>query len=235
MKILFENKALDATFSCLNQNVGYSVDNITHQFLKKRFQSTSNTDTITGILTTTESISCFFYGLTNAIEIVLKLYSAADILLHTEIITDINYIDSIYFTSVEAKYFTIELTTTDTYVYLGGIGIGNCYTMPDIKSPWDELFEDNSIVSNSIDGQVLQNYFEPLKEFKFNIPNNLKETKDEIKEYFVTAGRGGKIWIDLFEDNHDFFMPMYAIILNSFNPKKNGIRYSFDLQIREAR
>jgi hypothetical protein len=236
MKILFDNIVLDSVLSSINASLNYSASNLQDQILYKRYQSSIDIDTITIAFSEDLDVSVFYYGLTNATSLVLRLYDSSDVLLHTETISSPNLVtDAVYFTSVFAASAEIDIVGSATGVYLGGVALGVSEEFPDPDGEWPEDFEDNSFVTTSPEGQSLQNYVEPLRIHNFRFTDLTRDRMNDIMDLYRLTGIGLPIWFDPFEDNHDFMMPLYAAFTRPIRSTKNGRRYNFSIAIKEAR
>lgn len=235
MRVVFDNIVLDSTLSSLNASLNYPVENLQDSILKKRYQSTLATDTITIDFSETLSVSSFFYAYTNATSLVLRLYVGSDSLVLTLNITDPeNYIDAHHFTAVSADYAEIDIVGPAD-VYLGGIALDDSVEFPDPINAWQENYQDNSSVSENDDGNTLQDYIKPLKVNSWIFRNVTRYNTNFYKDLYELTGIGKIIWVDPFEDNHDFLEPLYCKMTAPLQPKKNGRRYNFELSIKEAR
>lgn len=240
MKVLFDNVLEDATISNVNVSLNYPVANLADAILRKRYQASLDTDIITITFNGSKNINCFFYAYTALEYLQLNLYSNSDGLLLTVTVDDPEAdIDAYHFDSVTADYATLyvegEGATTGVGAYLGGVGIGQAVELPNPRSPWDELYNDNSIVTSSRSGQSLRDYVEPLRLYSFTFVEINRDDMNDWADEFKTLGIGKPIYIDLFEDDHTFIKPIYAILTNPISMKKTGRLYEFTASIKEAR
>jgi hypothetical protein len=236
MRILFDNEALNAAITSYYESANYPASNIIHPFLVKRYQATADSDTITLTFDTEFSASSIFYGFTNATSIIVKFYDVLDNLLHTETIADPQQRDSAFFTQVDnISYLEIDVITDMIAIYLGEFGCGLEIQMPDPLGDWPETPVDNSEVSDSVGGQTLQNYVEPLDSYTFNFRDLERDVAIAIRDACKEVGIGGKLWVDAFEEDHEFMQPMYATLRAQPTIQKNGRRYDLSLSVQEAR
>lgn len=230
MKILFNNVFEDATFTATNESLNYPVANLIHPFLHKRFQSSSTSSVITASFSADQSISCFFYGyfVATALSVVFK--DSGGSTLKTLTISDPEDIGVEYFTALTTVR-SVEITLTGTY--LGGIGAGLCYCMPNPLAAYAADNGDNSDFTESPDGQTLQTYIKPLRELDYNFREI--ETKKTIDDNYKLVGVGKPLYIDIYEDNRDKEDPIYGKIMRSLSFRYQPRRYSTSIKIREAR
>jgi hypothetical protein len=265
MNVLFDNKILNATLSASNENANFPIDNLKSDFLRERFQSTDASDTITVTFDNVTSLDCLFWGYTNmtSMTVVLKddlgntidtiYFSGGDVAHYYGYdsgyygYTDYyyGYFDRLagetvydpvswYFPTIEVKSIEIAIEAVDN-VYLGGLATGKVASIKEPLNDWDEDFEDLSIITESEAGQVQQLYNRPLRVYNWTIVNNTREEMNEILDLYKEYGIGHHIWVDPFEDNHEFMTPLYAVLTNSIAASKDGYLYSFNFDIKEAR
>lgn len=237
MKILFDNLLDDATITSVNASPNYAVENLQDQFVEVRYQSALSSDTITITLNEISSINCIFYNYTNADTMEFKLYNSSDVLLYTKTISSVSDdISGYYFTTVEnVSYITLYITET-TAPYLGSLGFGQAKEMKNLANQdWSEPITDNTVITTSPEGSVLQNYVQPLDGYTFTFRDYTREEINEIKTLIKSIGIGKGVFIDITEDNHSFINTLFAYLIATISPVRNGRRYDFTLQIREAR
>ena len=233
MRILFNNVFEDASFSATNESLNYPVPNLAHPFLRKRFQSSSTTSLITALFTEDQSMSCFFYGYHTLTTIVVVFKNSGGGTLLTLNITSPEDIGVEWFSTLTTVR-SVDITITGASgVFLGGVGSGLCYQMPDPLANYDPGNADNSDFIESPHGQTLQTYIEPLRELEFGFRE--LELKGEIDSRYKSVGVGKPLFFDLYEDNRDKEPPIYGKIVRSLNFPYSPRRYNFKLQIREAR
>jgi hypothetical protein len=156
VKVLFDNIALAATLAAGSASPNYPVENIVDHILKKRFQSTLTSDTITLTWATDQTIDCCFAEHTNAKSFIITLYDSADVVLYRQRFSP--DAKGIHFAAVsgvrKATLSLYNIVAGETYVYLGALGLGQAYTMPDPVADWNPTPQDNSSRRESPDGQV---------------------------------------------------------------------------------
>lgn len=236
MKILLDNKVIDSTITSNLQNENYPAQNLANQFLRKRYQAVGITDLITITFDLSISTTSFYYSYNNLSSMVVRFYDFYDLLLHTENITEVFEEDAIYFTQVDdVSYMTIEVTTSFSDAYLGGVAVGIPTDFGNVFAAWEDDPLDNSVVTDSDSGQSLQNYEEPLSSYNFEFRDKTNAEKLTEQNLIKAKGKGGKIWADPFEDNHVYMVPFYGTIRSMIVPVKNGRRFDYTLRLREAR
>ena len=237
MKILWQGLMENATLSSLNASLNYPVNNLQNPFLHEKTQSSIDVDTITALFEQESSISDFFWGYTNATQLVLRLYNYEDELLHTEIINNpAQDWGAVEFDTVDDVYYAeVDVVGDSIGTYIGGMDWGIGYIMPDPLSEWDETPVDNTDYSESPSGQSLQNYIRPLRREPRAFMDVTHEIKEEIMALYYETGKGKCLWFDFTELAHDYKKPLYGKIIEEINPVKNGRRWDFTINIMEAR
>jgi hypothetical protein len=260
MKILFDNAASRATISSINELANYPASNLISPFAEERWQEDFSEDpaaVITVTFDSPEDIDSLFFTYTNATGIyaVTNTGAIAHGYMHDveatddgeEIVTDDGYdigiieaiklSDGIYWDSVQEDVtsVTIYVFGTENPLYLGEIGLGLSYAMPNPLANLGEGFEDNSSSSGSVYGQSLQTFIEPLREESYNFTGIKRDIVKEIWTRYLSIGLGGKVWLDVTEKNHDFKAPMYCQITAVPATSKDGVYYSFEMSFTEAR
>lgn len=238
MKVLFDNKLLDATATADNASENYPVTNLQHEFLKKRYQSIALTyDTVKFTFDTATDIDCIFFAYSNAGQIDVRLYDASDVLLADDTWTgvdDITARSKFYSTTYSVKYIEIDVYG-GVGGYLGGVAAGECVNLGYITSPWAEPYQDNSFTDGSPAGQQLQNKIRPLRNYTWVVRDLTRTEANTQRALYEEYGIGALVWVDVTYDNHDFIAPFYAIISDTIRTTKNGIRYDIEWSFREAR
>jgi len=235
VKVIFDNIVLDSTLSSLNASLNYPVENLQDSILKKRYQSVVTSDTITIDFSETLTVSSFWYVYTNATYLQLRLYVGSDSLVFTLTINNPeSYIDAHYFSAVDADYAELDIIGPEN-VYLGVIALDDPVEFPDPENVWTEGYQDNSSVNENDDGNTLQDYIKPLKINNWKFRDVTRYDSNYYKDLYELTGIGKIIWVDAFEDNHDFLKPLYCKMTAPLQPTKNGRRYNFELNIKEAR
>ena len=233
MKILFINDLLTATLSAANTNASYPVTNLAHVFLKKIYKSSSNVDVVSASWASDRVVNSCFIGFTNAGTAVLKLYNAAGALLSTKSINPTE--GAAHFAAVSGvRIATLELTRTIGAIYLGGVGIGNAYTMPDPLADWKDGTLDSSTKTRSPSGQVLINKVQAMRQMDLNFNVADYAEFSEIKALVDAIDR--PVYADVFESAHSKYLALYCDVDGGFgSPGKSDNEFTFSLSLVEAR
>jgi len=260
MRILFDNAAKRATITSDNELTNYPASNLVSQFLEERWQenfSDPPVAVITVAFDEPEDIDSLFFSYTNATSITAVTNTGAVAIGSTDTIeattsgAAIDTDDDAFISVLKAKKITgaiywddIQEGVTDVTItlyadanpiYLGGIGLGLSYKMPDPAGAIPESFEDNSPSSGSVYGQSLQTLIDPLRTESYSFSGIKRDVVKEIWSQYLTVGLGGKVWLDVTEKNHDFKSPMYCKIEAVPATTKDGKYYNFSMSFTEAR
>jgi hypothetical protein len=249
MKILFDNLAELATISAPGESGNYPASNLANIFLRKRYQALTGSDTITFTFTSDQVIDSFFYGYNNkrlgdaaVYAMTTTFRDSLGASLGVQTIAACANFGAIYFTTISAVR-TVEVAISWAgagAAYLGGIGFGQAYTMPEtnLLADWGDAVEDNSTVDTTEAGAVIRDYAEPLTLRPVNFAYVERDDYLVIKNYLATTGKGKPLWVDPFDEDHTFMLPLYAQIVDGMqNATKDPERqyWSFSLVLKEAR
>lgn len=235
MRILFSNVFENASFLATNESFNYPVTNLAHPFLRKRFQSTSTSSVVTASFTSDQVMSCLFYGFHNFTSMTVVFKNSGGSTLLTLNITSPDDIGVEYFTALTTVRSVVFTITGTNGFYLGGVGGGACYSMPDPLAAYSPGDNDNSDFVETPDGQTLQNYITPLLEYEFGFRDQTGDIYKEVKERYRSVGVGKPLFIDLYEDNRAKDTPLYGKLMAAPGFAYQPRRYSFTLKMREAR
>ena len=244
MKILFSNLADTATLSAGGTlSVNYPLANLTHVFLVKKFQqiisALSDAEALTLTWTADQTIDFVALGYTNGTAFTLKLFDSAGVLLSTQAFTSAEL--GATFTAVSgvrsAKLIIDDGTAVfPMTVYLGGIGIG---LATDIWRPaydWTPEYIDNSFGTETIDGQALGQYIEPLRAPKFSFITASKAVLDAVQAGVYAIGKYTPVFVIPFTGALATVKPLYCTIPDGVeSPARAGLLYTFSLTFKEAR
>lgn len=234
MRILFNNLIDDGDISSTDESLNYPATNISHPFLKKRFQSTSTTSTITILFGSDQSINCLFYGEHNLTSLTIRLKDSGGVTLLTINVTGPTDRGREYFEQYDnVRSVELDLVGPDP-VKLGGVGLGVYYQNLNFLSGYPQSGRITGRISKSPSGQTLVNRVKPLRTYSFTFRDREKDGKDEWLEN-IDNYAPGPLWMDLTECDIDFLEVIYASINGYPGAIRNGRRYDNALSIEEAR
>jgi hypothetical protein len=230
MRILPDNLAIVATLTALHTNLNYPESNLKHEWLTKIWKSTENDDTITVTFPEDQIIDCIYLGFTNSPIATVRLYSAAAVLLSTKVI-DTTVAGTVFSAISGVRSIQIDLSFS-VPVFLGGIGTGRTYTMPDPLNGVVKDFDDNTKIVRSDGGQVLMNKKAWLRSVPLSFVVLDLDQYNEI--YAILADVDRPIWIDIYEERKNLINPIYGVMTMS-KPSQSWKVWKFDAQVLEAR
>jgi hypothetical protein len=236
MKLLFNGLIENSTLSSQYPSNSYPLSNLQDSFLTRRYQSSRDSDVIMIAFESESDVDCFFWGYTNAIQIIFGLYDYENTLLYQQVI-DNPYagVDSIYFDTVEdASYALVTLSYDSLGVYIGRCDCGIASVYPDPLEDYELDFSDATISNKSPNGQTSFDRAEPLEILLFEFKGIDPDVMDGIISDYIYYGIGRPLFIDPFDLNHDFMMPKYGTMQRPLGYKKNGINREFTLEIEES-
>ena len=231
MRILFDNKLNNATLSSLHPNSLYPVTRLKDSFLKRIYKSTETSDTITIMFASEITVDCVYIGFTNATSASLTLKDSSNNTLYSGAINVLRGGGVI--TQVQGvKSAIVSLSGTDN-IYLGTIGIGDSYTMPDPLNDIVKSFVDNSETYQSNDGQYSKNKIAWLLFVKASFA-----TVDDIDLYneifLLFSSIDRPVWLDCFENVTGALNPLYCSMEFKTDSKNDRV-FKFSFEATEAR
>ena len=247
MIVLFNDIVPDNVVSADNTNPNYPIGNIKDPFLRKRWQSTETSDTVTIELSTATDINLIAIGYTNAETITLVFYGFDTLGYDSDTIGYDG--DSIALNSADAgspidigscswvgsstiSKAEITFDAVSSVVYVGKISMGLGTVLPSPESTWEESFDDMSIISVSQSGQVLQERVDPLRRWSFNFPTLNRDRTRSLQEDYIATGAGKPIFV---YPGTDDLPLLYCRLEQPITTNKNLRRYNSNLVLVEAR
>lgn len=231
MRVLFNNLIYDATLTSTYADGSYPVTNLIASAVKKIYKSTEVADQITITFDETQTIDSCFVGYTNATSITLLLYNSSDALLYTQAI-DTDKLGKVFTPIDNVSYAVVNFVSTET-LYIGTVGLGKSYTMPD---------PDNGIVTKPIDystrefstgGQLYINRVPIRKTFDTTISNILVDDYNEI--FALWANLEHPVWVDVYEETSGIINPIFADVVMGEDPTQSWKRYALTLTFTEVK
>lgn len=236
MKVLFSNRLKESAITGLYQNDNYPVENLYHMFLYKKYKSTTYVDTITITFDDNETIDAIFYGYSNVSAMEVKLYNSVNTLLATKTIDCTYSSGSLFFTAiplVRKAIVAVSCPVTED-LYIGGMAFGQAVTFPDPIASFAKNPLDNSEKEISTAGQVSYIYTKPLVRYSLSFTGLERDDYNaSIFNNFLLVGKGN-IWVDITEDNHIAYQPLYCTSEMVESPERNN-DISFKVNLLEAR
>ena len=232
MRYLFTNEILSAVLSATNGDSNYPVRNLQDRFLEKIFGNGAGSSVITGEWDTDKSADCLFYAFHNLTALSAVYKNSVGGVLATITPSSIADVGVEYFPKL-TTIRSIEVTITGDYI--GGLATGPYYQMPDPEEAFPLPLQDNSYFEQSPSGQVLSNYEKPLEAPEFTFKGVSNDVANEIRSKYTTIGKGTPFYADFFENNRDFYSPLYCFFTEEPGDNKNSRKRDYSVKLLEAR
>ena len=231
MRVLFDNLIYDATLTANNANGSYPVTNLIAAAVKKIYKSTSTSSEITIAFDDAKTIDSFYLAYTNATSITMSLYNSSDSLLYSTTITT-DKLGKVFTPIDNVSYIVVNLGSSET-LYIGTVGVGKSYTMPDPDNGIVTKPIDNSTREFSTGGQLFINRIPVRKTFDTTISNILVDDYNAI--FALWANLKHPAWVDVYEETSGIINPMVSDIVMDAEPTQSWKRYSLTLTFTEVK
>lgn len=241
MRFLYNNKVKTATLSATNGDGSYPIENVTHKFLQKKFQTTTGTVSSEITIELMEAITSDYIaiGYHNATSGTYALYDSSDSLISTNSLaltysTDITY----YTDEVDVKKIVLNITKTGADpLYIGGISTSKSLLFlyqnvnPDLNLP------DRDTTRVTDGGQLIGKQRTPLAVYKSGLRQITEDQKAELEVMKRLIGKVVPIYFDLYSGKHSIAAPLYCTVTSSLDCKKNSYdgTYATPVQVMEAK
>ena len=231
MRILFNNLLYNSTLSADTVNANYPLSNLKSDHLKKIYQATTTSAVITITIGAASQVNSCYIGFTNATSAVLALYNSSDVLLRT-VSLNVSRGGGIFTTTQNVSYAKLTLAGSNT-IYLGTIGIGYAYKMPDPNNDIVLKPIDNSDREYSTDGQLYINRADILHQIDATYSFESIDTYNEIIALWEDLQHPA--WVDPYEENTGSINPMFCDITMDDSPTQTWGWYVWSHNYREVR
>jgi hypothetical protein len=206
------------------------LSNIKDDFLKRIYKSTAATDSITIAFPAVQSVDCCYIGLTNSVTATLYLYNSGGLLVSTKTI-DTETSGGCFARVDFVSYAIITLAGTEN-IYVGNVGIGLTYKMPNPNNNIIKSHVDNSTTYSSDDGQYSINKIAWLKKVELSFFVLGMDLYNEIYALFSLIQT--PVWVDIYEELNNGINPTYSQL--QFEEDAQTMRkYTFKCTMTEAR
>ena len=231
MIVLFDNLIYDATISTDTVDANYPETNLQNDSPSKIYKATQDSAVITIKLDEDSTINCFYLANTNATSASITLYDSDNTLLDTQAV-DVDR-GGASFTSVEdVSYMILSLSGSDI-IYLGNIGTGSNYTMP---NPLNDVIPapiDNTVRNISDSGVGFFNRVPIQISFSTNFENINRTLYNTI--FALWAGLEHPVWVDVYENYDGIMNPMFADMSMDDSPSHKYKRDSMTFNFQEMK
>ena len=231
MRILFDNLIFDATLTADSVDANYPLTNLQNESCKKIYKATATSVVITVTLKAVSTVNCFYFGYTNATAVTLALYNASDVLLKT-VTLNASHGGATFATTYTVSYAKLTLAGADI-IYMGIIGIGNNYKMPD---PYNDVILkpiDNSKRKYSGDGQKYVNYVNILHQMHITYKMKTLDIYTAVMAKWEVLRHSA--WVEPYEENTGIINPMFCEITMDDSPEQSDRLYTWKHNYREVR
>lgn len=237
MRALLVNAIERATVSSLNGSLNYPGEAIYHPFLRKKFKSLFNADTLTIDLEEVSAVNSFFMGFHNVTAGSVTFFDEnLDPIGDVLDLTDALDIFTAYFDEIEVRRIVIDIETTESQVFIGGVGAGVYLQFPEfILAGYDFAVDDGTTITSSSGGQTSRNKGAALRSRAFVWPALTKVQFDALNGPVLAHGIGKSAFWDLFEENREFDPPMWATVAKAREVNQvDENQFNFKLSLQEA-
>ncbi len=239
MRALLANAVERATVTSVNGSLNYPASSIYDEFLRRKFKSLFDTDTLTIDLVETSDVNSFYIGFhniaTGTVTFFDETLTPVGDVLDLAGILDIHVA---YFDTITVRRIVVDMATVDadTKLFVGEIGAGIYTQFPDvILAGYDFAIQDGTTIQSSQGGQTSRNKGSSLRSRDFTWPALTKAQFDAINTPVLSHGIGKTAFWDLFEDNRDFDPPMWAFVAKPREATQtNENQFNVKLSLQEA-
>jgi hypothetical protein len=235
VKILFDKIAKNSVITSEQEDASFPASNLVHQFARVYYKSTSFDDVITIMFDDQREVSSFFFTFSNAVSMTVRLYKWDATLLET-IDVDCSYdAGAEYFDAVNARWATITAeSNVSNDLIIGAVEFGMETDYPLPTANFVPMFESKSTMDESDQGQVSFQYVEPRYKYIMKYQAVPKSDYLTLLELFRRVDRG-HIWIDITEEDHSVYRPLYCVTNIIEGGERNDDLVSFNITFTEAR
>jgi hypothetical protein len=230
MRISYDNLLKTSTLTASYENANYPVENIYHRWQRKTFKATDVSTHISAILDDVTTITSIGIDYHNLVTCRVILYDYAD-----AVIEDIaNIIEGncsfIYGTWVDVARVAF-ICTSITTVEIGTIFIGQSLYFP-IQANQDIPLRSSDVLSVSSDRQTSGRKGSVTRAGTITVPLLTSTQRKSIEEVFYEMGLIEPFFIDLWDDSHSDFEPIYGTFTSEISvthlEEGDTISFSFE-------
>jgi len=233
MKIAYDNLLKTATtLTSANEDSNYPVERLYHAWKKNKYMATVTTDTITAEWTTAQTVSSVLFAYHNLTAMNVKLYDDGDVELKDYDMTITSGHDTVgeYFTAVEDVYKAVFTLTAPVAIYTGVLFIGD--SIQAYKTAGQDLpLSSTDVPTFSSDSQVAGKSGSITRAGNIEIPLLTATERKAIEAAFYECGLITPLFLDLWEDSHASFEPVYCVFDGMFDVQKleegDTVRFGF--------
>ena len=229
MRISYYNLLKTATLTATNENANYPVGNVYHRWQRKTFKATT-TSVITAILDDITAITSVILDYHNLTSCSVAFYDYADALIDTWAM-DVSYNCSAQYGTVADVAKVVLTCESIADIEIGTIFIGDSLYFP-IQASQDLPLKSSDVVSVSSDRQTSGRKGSVTRAGTITIPLLTSAERKSIEEVFYEMGLIEPFFIDLWDNSHADFEPVYGTFTSEISvthlEEGDTISFSFE-------
>ena len=229
MRISYDDLLKTATLTATNENANYPVGNIFHRWQRKTFKATTTT-VITAVLDDITAISSVLLDYHNLTSCSVAFYDYADALIDTWAM-DVSYNCSAQYGTVVDVAKIIYACESIVDIEIGTIFVGDSLYFP-IQANQDIPLKSSDVVTTSSDRQTSGRKGSVTRAGTITIPLLTSAERKSIEEVFYEMGLIEPFFIDLWDNSHTDFEPVYGTFTSEISvmhlEEGDTISFSFE-------
>ena len=223
MQVLYNNIIKNnSSITSTNPSSSTDVYNLIDNFLMKKYDSSTSTDTVTITLDDVYACDSFALSYHNLTSAVIKFYNLADSLINTQTLSSLRACEMIYFTEINIKKIVIDLVSSGD-IYLGGISAGVNLQLPhfDIVPMFNRKI--NSFVRQTSGGQVIGQKRSTLRAVSVSFIDIDQSAFDDIMTFIESVQNVVPFFLDVYSGS-TAILPFYAKLdIDNFEATQQGV------------
>jgi hypothetical protein len=229
MRISYDNLLKTATLTATNENANYPVGNVYHRWQRKTFKATTTT-VITAVLDDITAITSVILDYHNLTSCTVEFYDYADALIDTWTM-DCSFSTSAQYGEIADVAKVVFTCESIVDIEIGTIFVGQSLYFP-IQANQDIPLKSSDVVSVSSDRQTSGRKGSITRAGTITIPLLTSAERKSIEEVFYEMGLIEPFFIDLWDDSHSDFEPLYGTFTSEISvthlEEGDTISFSFE-------
>jgi hypothetical protein len=229
MRISYDNLLKTATLTATNENANYPIENVYHRWQRKTFKATT-TSVITAVLDDITAITSVIIDYHNLTSCSVAFYDYADALIDTWTM-DCSFNTSAHYGTVTDVAKVVLTCESIVDIEIGTIFIGDSLYFP-IQANQDIPLKSSDVVSVSSDRQTSGRKGSVTRAGTITIPLLTSVERKSIEEVFYEMGLIEPFFIDLWDNSHTDFEPVYGTFTSEISvthlEEGDTISFSFE-------
>ncbi len=219
MRIAYDNLLKTSTLISANEDSNYPVARLYHNWKKNIYKATVDNDVITAEWTAPQTVSSVLFAYHNLTAMNVKLYDDSDVELKDHDMTIGGDVTGNYFTAVEDVYKAVVTVSASVAIYIGVLFIGE--SIHAYKTAGQDLpLSSTDAPTFSSDGQVAGKEGSITRAGTIEIPLLTPAQRKAIEQVYYANGNITPLFLDLWEESHDKFEPVYGVFDRAFRVQK---------------